>query len=97
MGYGNCLDTKARGIIDICKNHGKTHMDECKNSKLHSVAESGRGLSIALNVYCRLFSDNVPMQVCMLRKEERDVFAWNACSGCAAGRQQHRSGPRPDR
>jgi len=72
-------------------------MDECKNSKLHSVAESGRGLTIALNVYCRLFSDNVPMQVCMLRKEEPDVFAWNACSGCAVGRQQHRSGPRLDR
>ena len=72
-------------------------MDGCKNNKLHSVAESGRGFTITPNVYCRLFSDIVPVQVCMTRKRGLDVFAWNACRSCPAGLQQQTSGSRLDR
>ena len=36
-------------------------------------------------VFCRLFSDCVPMNVCTLRKRELDSFGWNSCSGCTIG------------
>lgn len=44
-------------------------------------------------VYCRLFSDFIPMQICTLRKRELNPFGWNSCSGCTIGLVQNWIGP----
>ncbi|MHB8844276.1 MAG: hypothetical protein ACYC7L_05945 [Nitrospirota bacterium] len=46
----------------------------------------------AINVYCRLFSDVVPMGICILRKKELNTFGWQSCSGCAIGLLQYSLG-----
>lgn len=46
----------------------------------------------AINVYCRLFSDIVPMGICSLRKKELNTFGWQSCNGCAIGLLQYSLG-----
>ena len=36
-------------------------------------------------VYCRRFSDFVPVSICAVRKRDLNPFGWNSCSGCAVG------------
>ena len=50
---------------------------------LHNVAAEHKGSHII--VYCRLFHDIVPMNVCLLRKKELDASVWSTCSGCSVG------------
>ena len=42
-----------------------------------------------IDVFCRLFHDIVPMNICHLRKKELDTFGWNTCSGCSVGLIQY--------
>lgn len=55
-------------------------MDAQNSKALHDVSAPHKGPNI--DVYCRLFYDIVPMNVCFLRKKELDTFGWNTCSGC---------------
>jgi|MudIll2142460700_1097286.scaffolds.fasta_scaffold3550669_1 hypothetical protein len=43
----------------------------------------------SIMVYCRLFSDFVPMHICTLRKRELNPFGWNTCNGCVIGLLQN--------
>jgi hypothetical protein len=42
-----------------------------------------------ITVYCRLFSDFVPMETCARRKQELNPFGWNSCNGCVIGLLQN--------
>jgi hypothetical protein len=46
---------------------------------------SGSKREPAISVYCKLFSDIVPIHVCSLRKKELNTFGWLSCNGCAVG------------
>jgi hypothetical protein len=48
-------------------------------------AGSHGGQDEGVKVYCKIFKDMVPTDVCELRKNTLTNFRWSSCNGCAIG------------
>ena len=55
-----------------------------------SIGRSGlegehAGKEEGIKIYCKIFEDMVPTDVCGLRKQALTTFRWSSCNGCAIG------------
>ncbi len=55
---------------------------------------SHTGKEQGIKIYCRIFEDMIPIDVCELRKQTLNTFRWSSCSGCAIGLAHYWMGKR---
>ncbi len=48
-------------------------------------AGSHGGKEKGTKIYCKIFEDMIPTDVCELRKKAFNTFQWSSCKGCAIG------------
>jgi len=52
-------------------------------------AGSNAGKKEGIRIYCKIFKDMVPADVCEHRKNALTDFRWSSCNGCAIGLAQY--------
>lgn len=65
----------------------EVHMNRNRNISSSTVPKPD--IEPGTTVYCRLFYDVVPMQICTLRQKELKTFGWDTCNGCTVGLMRH--------
>ncbi len=63
--------------------HMHTSIDEPGGAGSRAGEEQG------IKIYCKLFKDMIPTDVCELRKDALNTFRWSSCNGCAIGLAQY--------
>ena len=57
------------------------------HTSIHNPGYGGShaGKEEGIKIYCKIFQDMVPADVCEIRKNSLTTFRWSSCNGCAIG------------